>query len=86
MNNRAIIKKVIKRKNKHNHYYWFIRVIFKDKIKDEIAYKLLDYWVTVWNGISNNTYIVNMKERYIIYDLKNIIKSLNNSWLIYKIK
>ena len=42
MNKRAIIKKIIKRKNKYNHYYGVANIIFKENMSISKVSEIID--------------------------------------------
>jgi len=85
MNKRAIIKKIIKRKNKYNHYYGVINIIFKENISLSKASYILDVWVT-YGFRTPKIWIVNIKQRHIKSDTKMLINNLIKSNLKFKIK
>ena len=85
MNKRAIIKKIIKRKNKHNHYYGVANIIFKENMSIPKVSEIIDVWVT-YNFRTPKIWIVNMKQRHIKSDTKMLINNLIKSNLKFKIK
>lgn len=88
MNKRAIIKKVKKRRNKHNKYYGFVRIILPKWYNLEDIEKYIWVWVNWWQYKDSfrSCFILNMKERYIKYDLKILIRNLNNAKIPFKLR
>lgn len=88
MNTRAIIKKVIKRRNKYNKYYGWVRIILPNKLLLKDIEKYIWIWVNWWQykDSFSSCFVLNMKQRYIKYDLKQLINNLNKSWLPYKLR
>lgn len=81
MNKRAIYKKVIKRKNKYNHDYCFLRLT-TDKNQDDLIEKI--YWTKYRWKFMENWYIINEKPHYIMNTIKEVCKLLK--WTKFKIK
>ena len=85
MNKRAIYKKLRKRKNKHNWYYYFVRIVFDSSVSQEFIDSLWCwvFWDTAIYSPWKIIYVMTIKERYLKYDLSCIFKRMkeyNITW------
>ena len=81
MNKRAIYKKVMKRRNKYNHYYCFLRLM-----TDRECDRFIDtmYWCKKSWKFKENWYIISEKPKYIKETIKQVCLYLK--WTKFKIR